>query len=85
MNEIPAIYENGVFKPITPLALPEMTRVRVTVDANSEVESGPESLRQSQQAALNAMFAAVDLLPQVPSSDGRSGRDHDQILYGSPK
>jgi hypothetical protein len=38
-----------------------------------------------QQQALNAMFDEVDKLPQAPCNDGLSGRDHDQILYGSPK
>jgi hypothetical protein len=40
---------------------------------------------QHQQQALDSMFAAVDELPQTPCNDGLSGRDHDQILYGSPK
>lgn len=34
---------------------------------------------------LDAMFAAVDKLPQTPRNDGLSNRDHDQILYGSPQ
>ena len=34
---------------------------------------------------LRAMFAEVDELPQTPCNDDLSGRNHDQILYGSPK
>ena len=40
---------------------------------------------QRQQRALDAMFAAVDKLPQASRNDGLSNRDHDQILYGSPQ
>lgn len=31
MSEIEAVYENGVFRPVEPIDLPEHTRVRVAV------------------------------------------------------
>lgn len=41
MDTIIAVYEKGVLRPTTPLALPEHTRVRVQiVEEVSEVESG---------------------------------------------
>jgi predicted DNA-binding antitoxin AbrB/MazE fold protein len=36
MNErVDAIYDHGVLRPLAPLNLPEMARVRVTIDAES--------------------------------------------------
>lgn len=83
-QQIQAIFENGVLRPLTPLVLLEKSHVSVTVDEGS-VATTDEVLRRSQQDALNATFAAVDQLPQTPRNDGLSGRDHDQILYGSPQ
>ena len=84
-----AIYENGVLRPLTPLSLPELTEVVGTLqEANGVAESGARSRAvelQRQQAALDAMFDEVDKLPQTARNDGLSGRDHDQILYGSRK
>lgn len=82
-QEYPAIYEGGIFRPLTALNLPEHTPVTVTVqNLPAAAPSTPIDL-QSQQQALDAMFAAVVQPPQAPSADGLSNRDHDQILYGS--
>ena len=89
-QEFHAIYEGGVFRPLTPLNLPELTPVTVVVQEQAEQEQngsaaiGPTDM-QLQQQVLDAMFAAVDNLPQTVRNDGLSGQDHDQILYGSPK
>lgn len=84
-----AVYENGVLRPLTPLSLPELTEVVGTLqEANGVAESGARARAvelQRQQAALDAMFEEVDKLPQTARNDGLSGRDHDQILYGSRK
>lgn len=87
--EFQAIYEHGILRPLAPLALPEAAQVTVAVrDICVPVGGGsiltPDELSR-QQEALNAMFARVDRLPQTPRNDGLSNRDHDQILYGSPK
>lgn len=84
-QEYPAIYEGGVFRPLTPLSLPEQTPVKVTVDESLAPGTTTPADLSEQQKALAAMFAAVDQLPQSPNDDGLSNRDHDQILYGSPK
>jgi hypothetical protein len=67
------------------LNLPEQTEVAVTVHtANGAAQASSISLPQ-QQNVLDEMFCEVDALPQVPATDQLSGRDHDQILYGSAK
>jgi predicted DNA-binding antitoxin AbrB/MazE fold protein len=87
-QEFHAIYEHGILRPLTPLDLPEATKVEVVLriaGADSTVgdDRKVEILRQNE--ALNSMFAEIDAIPQTPNGDGLSGRDHDQILYGSPK
>lgn len=85
IHEFHAIYENGVLRPLTPLNLPELSEVAVTLQ-EEEGDSRPSAVElQQQQAALDAMFCEVEKLPQAPRNDNLSGRDHDQILYGSVK
>ena len=88
-QELNAIFENGVLRPLTPLNLGEATEVRIVLQernaaAGEMAEPNPIELQQ-QRLALNAMFEEVDKLPQTPRNDGLSGRDHDKILYGSSK
>ena len=65
MNQtITAIYENGVLRPLTPLALPDRTEVQIRVEAMSE-RSDAETHRHQVDAAL---IAAGLMLPR-PSSD----------------
>lgn len=78
-----AIYENGVFRPLTPVSLPEQTEVRVVVDVSKPVDS--EAKAESQRLARKKLFAALDQLPQHRNNDGWSAKDHDEILYGWKK
>ena len=82
-QQFEATYEHGVLRLDSPLALPENARV-IGIVSNVEAEPTPDVLHKQKQA-LDAMFAAVDRLPQRPQDDGLSNRDHDQILYGSSK
>jgi predicted DNA-binding antitoxin AbrB/MazE fold protein len=88
-QEFHAIYEHGILRPLIPLNLPESAEVEGTLQlTNGGARTGAQvsaaELRR-QQDALDAMFNEVDSLPQILRHDGLSGRDHDQILYGSPK
>ncbi|QDT76369.1 antitoxin family protein [Lacipirellula limnantheis] len=78
--QIDAIYDSGVLKLFEPLKLPNQSRVKVTVDAEPAADD-PQAIER-QQAALTAMFTAVDQLPQRPNGDGWSVRNHDELLYG---
>lgn len=83
---IQAIYENGVFKPLEPLVLPESARVKLAVEAETApVASAVDAdviARQTQ--ALRELWEAVDRLPQTRNNDNWSVRDHDTLLYGEP-
>jgi predicted DNA-binding antitoxin AbrB/MazE fold protein len=85
-QEFHAIYEHGVLRPLTPLNLPESIEVTGTVQPKNglDAEGAQPSTAdlRTQQDALNAMFQAVEKLPQISHNDGLSGRDHDLILYG---
>ena len=53
-NTIIAVYENGVLRPLTPLALPEHTRVQVHVQQISAPTDAAEHRRQVQAALVAA-------------------------------
>jgi predicted DNA-binding antitoxin AbrB/MazE fold protein len=78
---IDAIYDNGQFKPLEPVVLPDQSRVRLTVEA-AEAEQAKADVLAKQQAALKSLWAELDKIPQHRNNDGWSVRDHDQLLYG---
>jgi predicted DNA-binding antitoxin AbrB/MazE fold protein len=82
-QQIDAIYDNGVFKPLVPLVLPDKTRVKLTLQAD---ETQPDSdVIARQQAALEELRHEIDALPQTRNNDGWSVRQHDELLYGRRK
>ena len=51
MITVPAIYENGVFRPLEKVNLPEHSRVEIPL---------PAVLEEVSDAALDAVYAALD-------------------------
>jgi predicted DNA-binding antitoxin AbrB/MazE fold protein len=82
-QQIDAIYDNGVFKPLVPLSLPDKSQVKLTIDAPAE--SAPADKLAAQKAALRALWQELDKLPQHHNKDGWSVRQHDEHLYGGRK
>jgi predicted DNA-binding antitoxin AbrB/MazE fold protein len=61
-ERIDAIFDHGVLRPLTPLNLPEMARVRVTVD--TELSSGEGQARDRDfEAELDALLFSGPTLP----------------------
>jgi predicted DNA-binding antitoxin AbrB/MazE fold protein len=56
---VDAIYENGVLRPLSPLALPEHARVRLSVDSPADVERA-EWLAQSERQLMKVWDHAGD-------------------------
>jgi predicted DNA-binding antitoxin AbrB/MazE fold protein len=63
---IDAVFENGVFKPLSPLTLIEGTEVRLTV-ATGDEDNDP----------LAAVIGICDEGPEISLAER-----HDEILYG---
>jgi predicted DNA-binding antitoxin AbrB/MazE fold protein len=61
MGQIEAIYQDGVFKPVGQVALPQNQRVRLTVEpvSGAEVLAWLEEVREVQRP----IFAARGFLP----------------------
>jgi predicted DNA-binding antitoxin AbrB/MazE fold protein len=96
IQQIDAIFDNGVFKPLVPVSIPDQAHVKLTVDAESTATlegkaepfvpppSNPEVLAR-QNAALEQLRRDIDKLPQTKNNDGWSVRQHDDLLYGGKK
>jgi predicted DNA-binding antitoxin AbrB/MazE fold protein len=52
LQHIDAIYDNGVFRPLEPLTLPDQAHVKLTVDSESTVSADK---LQSQKEALRKL------------------------------
>lgn len=72
INEIEAIYEQGMIRPLQPLVLPEGARLNVIVFTYEEPKSN------SNAAEILAHIAA---LPLEGSNNAFPAREHDSILY----
>jgi predicted DNA-binding antitoxin AbrB/MazE fold protein len=57
--KLEAIYENGVLRPLSPLSLPEHTRVRLVVDDVGDEERVPW-LEQSQRSLMTVWDNSED-------------------------
>lgn len=85
-QEIRAIYENGLFRPLGPVSVGEhdvVSLVIVPVPAADQCKE--DEVLTRQRKALAEMFAEADSLPLENPDDTFSGRDHDLVLYGWKK
>ncbi len=69
-QQVDAIYDDGVFKPLTPLSLPDKVRVKLTVDAAPTAES--DDVLANQNVALD------ELLRPVREAFAASGLSEDE-------
>jgi predicted DNA-binding antitoxin AbrB/MazE fold protein len=66
---ITAVYENGLFRPLTPLALPEHTQVQLQVLSGSSEESPTEHRRRVREVLVAAGLSlpAAPVAPETKS------------------
>jgi predicted DNA-binding antitoxin AbrB/MazE fold protein len=83
-KSIEAIYENGVFRPLGDISLPEGARVVLWIEILDRSEDDADAIAQ-QKLALEQLNAELAGLPDNSHDDGLSSEDHDQILYGGPR
>ncbi len=81
--QVDAIYDNGILKPLVPLMLPDQARVTLTISDSASPEASEKIA--AQKTALQRLWDEVDKLPQTPSNDGWSSREHDALLYGGQR
>jgi predicted DNA-binding antitoxin AbrB/MazE fold protein len=85
-EQIDAIYEQGVFRPLQPVHLSEHEQVSLIVSGvNGASAETPRGDIERQRDALANLRAKMDSLPSGAPQDGLGGADHDQILYGWQK
>jgi predicted DNA-binding antitoxin AbrB/MazE fold protein len=85
-QEIRAIYENGLFRPLDPVSVGDKDLVSlVVVTGASPFQSEDANVLAQQRIALAEMFAEADSLPLENPDDTFSGADHDLVLYGWKK
>ncbi len=77
-TQIPAIFSDGVFRPLVPVTMAEGTHVQMDI---SEAENG-QPLGNDIQNSWQEFLKQVESLPDAPPTDGLTNRDHDKILYG---
>jgi predicted DNA-binding antitoxin AbrB/MazE fold protein len=92
-QQIDAIYDNGMLRPLAPLALPDQTRVKLTVETEqptaphvqTDAQKAEAEVLAKQKAALEELRREIEQIPQHHNNDGWSVRQHDELLYGSHK
>jgi predicted DNA-binding antitoxin AbrB/MazE fold protein len=81
-ENIQAIYENGVLRPLQPLDLDEHEIVSVWVEKSIDQEAAAVDAEVAhQQQAIRGFLERMERLPVRAASNGFSNRDHDQVLY----
>ena len=73
---IHAIYENGVFRPLDAVELPEKCEVELSVRATTAEGGHP---------ALARLLEIAERFPDNPNSPTDLAAQHDHYLYGTPK
>jgi predicted DNA-binding antitoxin AbrB/MazE fold protein len=72
---IDAIYENGVFRPVEPVDLPDKLEVRLSFQPKSS----------GGHPALKRLLEIAERYPRNPNSPTDRAAQHDHYLYGTPK
>jgi predicted DNA-binding antitoxin AbrB/MazE fold protein len=81
-ENIRAIYENGVLRPLVPLDLMEREVVWVSVEKRDDDSKGAVAVEiTEQQQAIGDLLQRMERLKFQAPKDGFSNRDHDQVLY----
>jgi len=78
-HDIDAIFDNGVFRPLAPVAIPEGVRVHLRVDEQIATDA---SANKMSRVEMDEFLRVMAELPIESPDDGFSGADHDQLLYG---
>ncbi|HEX5471775.1 MAG TPA: antitoxin family protein [Lacipirellulaceae bacterium] len=78
-HNIEAIFDDGVFRPLAPVSIPNGSQVRLHIE-----ERAIEDDAARRRAAMDEFLRLAAELPLEGPDDGFSGADHDRVLYGKP-
>ncbi len=91
MSAIRAVYENGVFRPLGPVKLPEGSSVELIVVqepegqyvTNNQISDSTNNAGPLIGEEFSALLDQVAFLPYTPHPDGRTdvSAHHDVFLY----
>ncbi|TVR62293.1 MAG: DUF104 domain-containing protein [Candidatus Competibacteraceae bacterium] len=76
MQTLHAIYENGIFRPIEPVHLPDTCEVEIKVQSR---RTAPQPSTLARLAEIGRRFPTNPELPEDLAAQ------HDHYLYGLPK
>jgi predicted DNA-binding antitoxin AbrB/MazE fold protein len=79
-RKVPAIYENGVLRPLQPLTLPERTRVQVQIQELSEIND-TASHRRAVSSALVAAGLSREATASAPPTSKLADERRDALAY----
>lgn len=77
---IHAVYENGIFRPIDPVPLPENCEVSLVVQGAQQGEP-----RDGAARPLASIAAIAGQYAENPMHPIDQAAQHDHYLYGTPK
>lgn len=75
-----AVYENGVFRPVDPVELPDNCEVDLMIH-----QSKPRDSQAPVAAPLAKIAAIAGQYPENPNLPGDLAEQHDHYLYGTAK
>lgn len=81
-NRVPAIYEDGVFKPLGEVMLPEHLHVVLRIENGDATTVAEAEIVARQKRAMERLDAELEQVPDNCPDDGLSSAAHDGILYG---
>jgi predicted DNA-binding antitoxin AbrB/MazE fold protein len=83
VHNIDAIFDNGVFRPIGPLALPNGARVHLRVENSESVQ--PTQGDEVETASPTLLERMKDFVGTVDNLPPDASVNLDHYLYGTPK
>ena len=81
LQHVHAIYENGILRPLEPLALSEHQQVWVSVITVAPLDA---DVAAQQRQAMEELDKELEKVNDNSPADGFTAADHDKILYGKP-
>jgi predicted DNA-binding antitoxin AbrB/MazE fold protein len=83
IHNIDAVFDNGVFRPIEPLALPNGARVHLRVEDQSASQQSEDD--QAEAVLPTLLERMKDFVGKVENLPPDASTNLDHYLYGTPK